>query len=184
MTYLDLTNEKLLQMLEERDNEILGLKKKIEDISIIDEVTSTYNKGYMYKTLDYEMKRAQRNQSYLNVLMLGINNFQSIREKYGEDISNMILLQIARLIKSSLRSIDIVGKYSYGDFIIILPDMNPNKGSIVVDRIQKLMDKETFPIESRITISYGLKHYEGETINRLLDVAEANLNTNRKDFIR
>lgn len=184
MTYLDLTNEKLLEMLKERDNEISRLRKKIEDISIIDEVTSTYNKGFMYKTLDYEMKRAQRNQSYLNVLLLGINNFQNIKEEYGDEISDLILAQMARLIKSSIRSIDIVGRYSSGDFIIILPDMNPNKGGIVADRIQKLMDKEIFPIESRITISYGLKHYEGETINRLLDVAEANLNSNRKDFIR
>ncbi len=184
MSYLNLNTEELIQLLEERDSEIQRLKKKIEEETIRDQTTSLFNKGFLYKALSHEMNRAQRSQSYLSVLLLGINNFNSIKERYGDEITNIILVQIARLLKVSIRDVDIVGRYGDGEFMLILPDMSPNNGNIVAERIQRLMEKEIFPIESRVTLSYGIKSFEGESINKLINIAETNLSLNRKNFNR
>lgn len=184
MDYSNLDLVELLKLLEERDREIVELKEKIEEIATIDEVTALYNKSFLYKSLSYEMSRSQRSQSYLSILLFGINNFNPLKERYGEEITNIILVQIARLLKISIRDIDILGRYGEGEFMLILPDMNPNMGHVVAERIQRLMDKEIFPVESRITLSYGLKSFEGESVNKLIDIAETSLRLERKDFNR
>lgn len=184
MDYSNLNSVELLKLLEVRDREIVELKNKIKEIAIIDEITSLYNKNFLYKSLSYEMSRSQRSQSYLSVLLFGINNFNVIKERYGEEITNIVLVQIARLLKISIRDIDILGRYGEGEFMLILPDMNPNMGHVVAERIQRLMDKEIFPVESRVTLAYGLKSFEGESVNKLIDIAETSLKLERKDFNR
>ncbi|TJX14389.1 diguanylate cyclase [Tissierella creatinini] len=184
MTYSNFTTEELVKLLEERDEEIQKLRNKVDEIAIIDETTSLYNKSFLYKALGYEMSRAQRSQGYLSVLLFGINNFNAIKERYGEEITNIILVQIARLLKISVRDIDIVGRYGDGEYMLILPDMNPNNGNVVAERIQRLMDKEIFPVESRVTLAYGIKSFEGESVNKLINLAETSLNLERKDFNR
>jgi len=184
MNFENLDRQEFIDLLDKLYKQIDDLKRKIAELQIYDDVTKLLNRKALYNTLDYEIKRATRNQGFLSVLLLGINNFNEIKERFGDEIGDIILVQIARLIKSSTRNIDIIGRYSDDDFMIILPDMNPNNGEFVAERIQRLIDKEIFPVDTRITLSHGLKFFEGESPNKLIEIAERNLHLSKKEYNR
>lgn len=184
MYYDNLEKDECIVLVEKLYKQIGNLNKKISELQIFDDVTKVLNRKSLYNTLDYETKRATRNQEFLSVLLLGVNNFNLIKERFGDEIGDIVLVQIARLIKSSTRNIDIIGRYSDDEFMIILPDMNPNNGGVVAERIQRLIDKEIFPIDSRITLSSGLKIFEGESPSKLIEIVERNLHLSKKEYNR
>lgn len=184
MTYSNLEKEELIVILTDIQKQFNELKEKVNDLILIDEITNLYNRKILYKTLAYEIKRSIRGYGHLSVILLSINNFDGINEKYGEEISNILLKQVANLLLNTVRSIDIVGVYDKNEFMLILPDMNPKKGWVAAERIQKLMDKEIFPVDNRVTLSVGLKHYEGEPINKLIEITERNLHLAKKEYGR
>lgn len=182
MSYSNLEKEELIVILTDIQKQMKELKEKASDLVLIDDVTNLFNRKVLYKTLSYEIKRSIRGYGHLSVILLGINNFDEIEEKYGEEVSNILLRQVGDLLVNSIRSIDIVGIYDKNEFMLILPDMNPKKGWVVAERIQKLMDKEIFPVDNRVTLSVGLKYYEGEPINKLIEIAEENLHLAKKEY--
>lgn len=184
MFYEDYDKQELVDLLNQLYKQIDDLKRKVSESQVYDDVTKLLNRKSLYNTLDYEIKRATRNQGFLSVLLLGVNNFNGIKERFGDEIGDIILVQVARLIKNSTRNIDIIGRYSDDDFMIILPDMNPNNGGVVAERIQRLIDKEIFPVDIRITLSHGLKLFEGESPNKLIEIAERNLHLSKKEYSR
>ena len=155
--------------------QIKDLNNKISDLEIMDDVTQLYNRKELYNFLDYEVKRAQRYPNSLSVLLLRINNYNSIREKLGEQRTNMILAQTAKLLKLNIRDIDITGRYSDDIFLIILPDTNSIKAEIIANRIQSLIEMEVFLEDIRISLSAGIKQYEGEFPQNIIDIALQNL---------
>ena len=183
MGYIDLNREELLGVLTDIKKRVSELRENVSDTSLIDEVTNLYNRRLLYKTLKYEMKRKEIGYRFLSVLLLEINNLDYIEEIYGEKVSHDILKQVSELVLSTIRVVDIVGKYDKNKFMFILPDKNPNKGGVVAERIKKLIGLEVFPIHSEVTISVGVKSYEGESISELLDIVEINLNSNKKGYV-
>lgn len=184
MTYSNLEKEELLVILTEMQKQLNEMKEKVADLIIIDEVTNLYNRKILYKTLSYETKRSIRGYGHLSVILFSINNFDGIQEKYGEEISNILLRQVGEFLLNTIRSIDILGVYDRNEFMLILPDMNPKKGWVAAERIQKLIDKEIFPVDNRVSLSVGLKHYEGEPINKLIEITERNLHLAKKEYAR
>lgn len=157
----DLNKKELIEVIEKLNVQIEELGKKISELVTTDGITNVYNRKELYRILEYEATRAERNNSYLSVLLLCVVDYDAIKDRYGEEMFNLILIQITRLIKRTIRSIDIIGRYEDDKFMLILPDINPNKGGVVADRIKKVVDKEIFPDVLSITICKGLKTKDG-----------------------
>lgn len=168
-------DKKIVGALMNLREQIKDLNNKISDLEIMDEVTQLYNRKELYNFLDYEVKRSQRYSNSLSVLLLRINNYTSIREKLGEQKTNVILAQISKLLKLNTRDIDIIGRYSDDTFMIILPDTNSIKADIIAERMQRLIESEIFLEDIKVTLNSGIKQYEGEFPQNIIDIALQNL---------
>lgn len=107
--------------------------------------------------------------------MLDIDSFKMVNDQYGHMVGDLVLKRVAKNIKNSLLGSDIVGRYGGEEFLVILPNTNKKEASIVAERIRKNVKEEQFTNGVRVTISGGVKEYQGEEINKFVDEADKSL---------
>lgn len=123
---------------------ILGLgdhlakaRNTLERIAMFDTLTGTLNQKAFLRFSSGELERARRGQTPLSLIALDIDDFQSINEKYGENIGNDVLAIIARTIREKSRPYDGVGRYEEDMFMIILPGVIGQDAEKIAERIIK-----------------------------------------------
>lgn len=162
----DITVQKEMELkIEEQNNELLKIVN-------IDYLTKIFNRKALYEKLEFEIASLNRYKDDLSVLMIDIDYFKTINDVHGHLVGDSVLKQVAEIIKSNLRETDIVGRYGGEEFLIILPRTNMEQGFIVAERIRKSIQDTDFLNKIKATISGGLKGYNGELMNELLNEAD------------
>jgi len=87
----------------------------------IDPMTGLYNRRYMEDTVRREMSRATRTRGFVGVILLDIDHFKRLNDLYGHQTGDLVLRQLASLIKDQIRSADVPCRYGGEEFLWILP---------------------------------------------------------------
>ena len=123
---------------------ILGLgehlaeaKTALENTALFDPLTKVLNHKAFLALSGGELERARRGQSPLSLIALDIDNFQSIRDEFGESISTDVLTVVSQGIREKSRPYDGVGRYDADTFLIILPGVIGQDAERIAERILK-----------------------------------------------
>jgi diguanylate cyclase (GGDEF)-like protein len=100
----------------------LKLRETLRNQSIRDPLTGLFNRRYMEETLERELRRAERNQHPLSVVMLDLDRFKGFNDTFGHDTGDVVLAEFGRLVRASVRGADVVCRYGGEEFVLILPD--------------------------------------------------------------
>ncbi len=165
----DITERKELQNKLEEQNELL------EKLATTDELTKLFNRRTVYSKLEYEVDRAKRYKSPLSVMMIDIDHFKQVNDRYGHVRGDDVLREVADTIRRSVRRTDIPGRYGGEEFLVIFPNSNLAESLVVAERIWEGVNEIKYNDDLRVTISCGVKTYEGETIAELLQKADEKL---------
>lgn len=130
-------------LIAERNSELAILNSKLEEaveelehVSIKDPLTGIYNRRYLDTVLHDHLELAKRGNNYLSFMMVDIDDFKMINDKYGHVAGDNFLLSFATVLKNQLlRSTDFVARYGGDEFAIVLYDTDPSGTSILADRI-------------------------------------------------
>ena len=141
----------------------------------IDGLTGVYNHRYLYEQIDKEKKRSDRFNTGFSLILMDLDRFKSINDEYGHLIGDEVLRGVARIIASSTRETDIVGRYGGEEFLIILPGTKLDEAYTVAEKIRAAIDRARFVKDIHITISGGLAQYHGEPASELISLADKNL---------
>ncbi|HUI90993.1 MAG TPA: GGDEF domain-containing protein [Chitinivibrionales bacterium] len=163
------------------------LKKKLEEISELDELTGTYNRRFFNKYLDIEIKRNASHIKYrspqdvnFGLAMLDLDDFKQINDTYGHLEGDTVLSEVAKIIKSALFERDILCRYGGEEFVILFT-ATPREGAIfAVDKIRKLIADHQVYLDKassvHITVSIGFASFnEASDIYKLLALADQRL---------
>lgn len=149
--------------------------KALRKIATIDHLTGVYNRRSCVRILEREISRCHRHGTTLATLMIDIDDFKEINDTYGHATGDQVLTGFAAIVSRCIRRVDYVCRYGGDEFIIILPDAEPNTARDVRDRIRDEVAKydEEHPV--RYTVSVGT--FEGcpEGIADLFDSADQEL---------
>lgn len=165
----DITEKKETQMELEKKNKILS------EMSNIDGLTKINNHRALIEILSSEMVESQRSEKPLSVTIFDIDNFKKVNDSNGHVFGDYILVEIAKIIKKGIRNNDIAGRYGGEEFMVIFTDTDSEKAKKVSDRIRENIEKYEFDKGQKITISGGVKQYQGETVAELIENADTNL---------
>jgi diguanylate cyclase (GGDEF)-like protein len=151
--------------------------------SVRDGLTGAYNHRYFQESLQKEIGRAERRGRPLTVLMLDIDDFKGINDRYGHPVGDAILQRIVGEIRNEIRGdMDLLARYGGEEFAVLLPETPSDEGMEVAERIRKRIDERLFrPPDSndilRMTVSIGLATYPGDarTKKGLVERADAAL---------
>lgn len=111
--------------------ENVRLYNRVFKESIHDALTQTYNRRYLDAKLDEEIRRAERYDRPLSIIMIDLNDFKQINDRHSHRHrqGDVILREIAAVIRSTSREVDIVARYGGDEFLVVMPE-TPKEGAI------------------------------------------------------
>ncbi len=146
---------------EKFNREIRELLERIEALSITDDITGLYNKKYLGERLSEEIKRAITYQRPCSLAIFAIDDFKSYNQTQGEKAGDLVLKEVANLIRTHTTDIDRVAHSGGGRFGVILPEKNKREALLFAEEVKKRVERHRFRHEEtqpggRLTISGGV----------------------------
>jgi diguanylate cyclase (GGDEF)-like protein len=142
------------QLYEEKavDNE------RLERMANTDPLTGINNHGYLYRRLGEEVERALRYGSDLSCIMIDIDRFKAVNDRYGHLKGDQVLRDIAYIVQRSIRKIDIGARYGGEEFVVLLPETSLEGGMQQAERIRREVKAHYFDAidGGRVTVSCGV----------------------------
>jgi diguanylate cyclase (GGDEF)-like protein len=157
---------------------VRGLMHLYADMATTDGLTGLLNHRRSQEVLQEELWRATRYGRPLALLMVDVDAFKQFNDAYGHPQGDTLLTSIARLLRSSVRNVDHVGRYGGEEFVVILPETTRDEAGVLAERIRANVEAEWFDAGNdrtvRKTISIGLAGYpeDGESPEELLQNAD------------
>jgi len=146
--------------------------------SISDGLTGIYQRRYLDLRLKEEMHSAMRYQHPLSILMLDVDHFKQVNDRFGHTTGDEVLKKVASIMQQGTRLSDVVGRFGGEEFMIIVPYINQRDVEIVAERIRRsIANCDINGI--RVTVSIGIAHFDGRPdkveYDRLLELADGAL---------
>jgi diguanylate cyclase (GGDEF)-like protein len=159
---LDATNEQLRQQNEE-----------LEKLSLTDGLTGLANRRYLVQQLNEEALRFRRTRKEFSVLMADVDHFKQYNDAFGHPAGDEVLKKVARILQSSAREIDCVGRYGGEEFCVMLPETEAAGAAILAARICEQVAATEFP-GRKITLSIGVASLpdNGDTPDAVIAAAD------------
>jgi diguanylate cyclase (GGDEF)-like protein len=117
-----------------------------------------------------ELRRAQRYRRAISAAVVAIDDFKALNETHGLARGDALLVRVARLLRESVRSVDIVGRYGGEEFLILMPETSHADAWIAAERLRLAVATGIFSGDSRdaavcesATVSIGLATYPNNT---------------------
>ncbi len=150
---IEISRKKTIQKLE-------NVQEELRVLATTDPLTGLLNRRFFIELAEAEIKRSVRYKTSLSVLMIDIDHFKAVNDNYGHKAGDLALMKISSLLKSSLRDIDLVGRYGGEEFIILLPESDKRNSLIIAERIRKKIENTEIDINNseklHQTVSIGV----------------------------
>jgi len=140
--------------------ENVQLHAEAERLSVTDPLTGAWNYRYFKRRFEQEIERSRRFGRVLALLMLDIDHFKSVNDRFGHQRGDEVLTELARRVTGSVRDIDTFARYGGEEFVLILPETNLEGGLAVAEKLRLATHRTPFRGEDAegvpLTVSIGV----------------------------
>jgi len=156
----------------------LEMQHKYQRFANTDSLTGLHNRGWLDDAFDREIKRSERDQLPLSLIMIDVDNFKKYNDVYGHLAGDRVLVTVAESIRSPLRPNDMVARFGGEEFAVLLPETSLDNAKIIAERLRKhvckadpgVVDEKPLP---RVTISSGIAGREpGYSLDMMIAAAD------------
>lgn len=143
-----------------------------------DELTGLLNRHHFFELAEKELYRTTRYGHPLSVIMLDIDYFKEVNDRYGHLNGDEVLRILANRLRERFRKSDIIGRFGGEEFVVLLPETPLNDAIHVAEDIRRAVEEEPFKLKSgeeiKLTISIGITTYQEtiKSIDQLIEVAD------------
>ncbi|MFA5145698.1 MAG: GGDEF domain-containing protein [Candidatus Omnitrophota bacterium] len=142
------------------------LFKKVQGLTIIDNLTQVFNRRYFLKRFSEELERSKRLGYKLSFLMIDTDYFKDFNDKYGHLVGDAILRDISKTIKETIRQVDFMGRYGGEELSVVLTETDKGPARLAAERIRQAIASKHFTVydeDLRVTISIGISTFPEDT---------------------
>lgn len=140
----------------------------LEQLATTDSLTELANRKRIMADLAINFENYRRYGSQFSILMIDIDFFKTINDTHGHLVGDAVLVQLARILKESLRIVDSAGRYGGEEFLVILGKTEVHEGLQTAERIRQAVEQHIFTgadVSFHITVSIGLTDAVAEDQN-------------------
>lgn len=127
-----------------------------------DPLTSLPNRALFSDRLKNELARAQRHGGLFAMIFLDLDNFKPINDTYGHGVGDLMLVEMAKRLRATVRTSDTVGRIGGDEFVVLMPELSDAKSAFGLAEIIRLAVREPMVVEGhelRVTCSLGVAVY-------------------------
>ena len=147
--------------------------QKLEKIANTDMLTEIYNRRYFMRRTNDEIAEALRYGQTIALIMLDIDHFKSINNRFGHLAGDKVLKALAAKIHGQLRSVDLLARWGGEEFIILMPHCNISDAAHLAEKLRKTVSEKPFDDVGDVHISLGAAQYrQGEEFDQWLQRAD------------
>lgn len=152
--------------LKTRNADLAKAMEKIEALVITDELTGLYNRRYLDQLLDAQKQLADRGGCYqFSIAFVDLDYFKQVNDTYGHAAGDLILQQVAQVIRLSVRDVDYVARYGGEEFVVVLAQAGEKEAQEVAERVRQDIEQVVIALEGvtepvKVTASIGIACYQ------------------------
>jgi diguanylate cyclase (GGDEF)-like protein len=149
-----------------------------ERLAISDPLTGLHNRRFFDDALELELARSRRRESSMGLLVLDLDHFKWINDRYGHQAGDDVLVETARRLEPVLRGGDLVARYGGEEFVVLLPETAPIRLREIAERCRRAVSALPFGTEGGLQLSVtvsvgGACHPEhASTLDELMGIAD------------
>lgn len=135
------------------------LEEELRRLSVTDALTGAYNRRYFEQVLEQENERARRTGSPFSLIMLDLDHFKSINDRFGHAAGDLVLKSLVDLINGRIRKIDCLARWGGEEFVILLPNTPVDKAAGLAEELRGQLSSMNIPGVGSVTASFGVAGY-------------------------
>lgn len=139
-------------------SDLVRTADEMADLAMKDTLTGIYNRRHFMMDLESEWKRFRRYGRPLSLLLLDIDHFKSINDRYGHDVGDQVIIAVARLCQTKTRDSDVAARIGGEEFGILLPEADLDEARIAAERLRVAIAEQPVDTSSgplTVTVSIG-----------------------------
>ena len=152
--------------------------RKVEELTIRDDLTTLSNARHLHDILDREINRSQRYNKPFSMIFLDIDHFKQVNDTYGHIHGSELLREAAEIIQKCIRMVDFGARYGGDEFVVVLPETNKQEAVVIAERIREAIEKNKFlergGLSIHFTASLGVATFpqDAESKDELIKMAD------------
>ena len=139
-----------------RTKELQAVNSELEKLMITDKLTSIFNRHGLDMMFADALSRYKRYQNSFGIILIDIDKFKNINDRYGHQQGDVVLKSVAKVLKSTTRASDIVGRWGGEEFLIICPEVSKETLLYLSENLRKSVENYKFNEVDVVTISLGI----------------------------
>lgn len=148
-------------------------EEKLKNFAERDELTNAYNRRMLYQNLQKNIDIFLEKQIPFSLIMLDVDYFKRVNDKYGHLIGDNTLIEIVKIIDAEKRSNDFLYRYGGEEFFVLVPNTVLESAKKFAERLHKVIQEHEFPFVKKITVSMGIVEIaENESVDAILKRAD------------
>ena len=136
-------------LLEEKCVSLEEANKRLERLAVLDVMTDLPNHRAFQEQLAYQVRQTQRHHRPFSLIMFDVDNFKQYNDCYGHPDGDHLLAGIARLVRASVRAVDLPARYGGEEFAVILPETDRFGAAMVAERLRAEVADSPIPQQAR-----------------------------------
>jgi diguanylate cyclase (GGDEF)-like protein len=162
VVHLQAQAESLRNVVAQRTQELVEKNRELEQLAITDRLTGLYNRLYLDRALQHEMAVAQRTGEAFSLVMLDIDKFKMVNDRYGHQAGDEALVTLAGILQSRMRVTDVAGRWGGEEFLVICPATDRQGAQGVAETLRSMVEQTEFSRVGHCTASFGVASFEAD----------------------
>ncbi|MBI5825374.1 MAG: diguanylate cyclase [Chloroflexi bacterium] len=160
------------------EEQLIQAREKMEILAMHDGLTGLLNRRAIEEYAEAEFNMAARKDRPLGIILMDIDHFKSVNDQYGHKVGDDTLRQVAQALTADLRKYDRAGRWGGEEFILVLPDAQPQQLISVAERLRvriaetkiSLENGESFSVNISLGVAWATEQFP--TLPKLIDAAD------------
>jgi two-component system cell cycle response regulator len=130
-------------------------------LAVIDPLTGIYNRRYAAQHMNRVMERARETDGVFAVMMIDLDKFKTINDRFGHDAGDAVLREFSRRLQENIRGVDLVARFGGEEFFVAMPDVDRHAAAAAAERIRRAIEDAPVLLpggagEVDVTVSIGV----------------------------
>ena len=160
------------------EEQLMQARQQMEDLALHDGLTGLFNRRAIEEYAEAEYNIASRKGRAMSVILLDIDHFKNVNDRFGHKFGDVVLRRVAQTLKEDLRNYDRVGRWGGEEFLLILPDTELKDAVTVAERLRSktataqisLENGDSFSVQISLGTACTVNQYS--SLTKLIDAAD------------
>lgn len=165
ITELEETKEQLRNInraMKNKVDELYSMTSSLEEKANKDNLTGIANRDGFEESFSLEIKRARENNLPLSLMLFDIDHFKSVNDTYGHQAGDNILIEMASIVSSNIKSNDMFARWGGEEFILLMPNTTLEGAFSLSEKLRRMIEAHHFSYTDSITASFGVAEFQAD----------------------